>query len=152
MNPETAIKFTTMDAMVAESISKPRFRMLLIGSFAGLALILALVGVYGVMSFVITQRTSEFGLRVALGAKPADVVALVLSCALRLAVVGLAIGLLLSLAAGRVIASMLFELKPTDAVTYIAVLLAVTPVILLAAAIPAWRAARIDPLTALRQE
>lgn len=152
MNPETAMKFTTMDAMVAGSISKPRFRLFLISAFAGLALVLALVGVYGVMSFVITQRTSEFGLRVALGAKPSDVVALVLRGALRLAVIGLAIGLLLSLAAGRAMASMLFELKPTDAVTYIAVLLAVTPVILLAAAIPAWRAASIDPVTALRQE
>ena len=151
MNPETAMKFTTMDAMVAGSISKPRFRMFLISAFAGLALILALVGVYGVMSFVITQRTSEFGLRVAMGAKPADVVGLVLRGALRLAAIGLAIGLLLSLAASRVMASMLFALKPTDAVTYVAVLIAVTPVILLAAAIPAWRAARIDPVTALRQ-
>ena len=151
MNPETAMKFTTMDAMVAGSISKPRFRMFLISAFAALALILALVGVYGVMSFVITQRTSEFGLRVAMGAKPADVVGLVLRGALRLAAIGLAIGLLLSLAASRVMASMLFALKPTDAVTYVAVLIAVTPVILLAAAIPAWRAARIDPVTALRQ-
>ena len=151
MNPETAMKFTTMDAMVAGSISKPRFRMFLISSFAGLALILALIGVYGVMSFVITQRTSEFGLRVAMGAKPADVVGLVLRGALRLAAIGLAIGLLLSLAAGRVMASMLFDLKPTDAVTYAAVLLSVIPIILVAAVIPAWRAARIDPVTALRQ-
>jgi ABC-type antimicrobial peptide transport system permease subunit len=137
--------------MVAGSISKPRFRMFLISAFAGLALILALVGVYGVMSFVITQRTSEFGLRVAMGANPADVVGLVLRGALRLAVIGLTIGLLLSLAASRVMASMLFALKPTDAVTYAAVLLAVIPIILLAAAVPAWRAARIDPVTALRQ-
>jgi predicted permease len=151
MNPETAMKFTSMDRMVAGSVSKQRFRMFLISSFAGLAIILVLVGVYGVMSFVITQRASEFGLRVALGAKPADVVGLVLRGALRLAASGLAIGLLLSLAASRVMASMLFALKPTDAVTYTAALLAVTPVILLAAAIPAWRAARIDLVTALRQ-
>ena len=150
MNPETAMKFTTMDAMVAGSISKPRFRMFLISSFAGLALILALVGVYGVMSFIITQRTSEFGLRVAMGARPADVVGLVLRGALRLAAIGLAIGLLISLAASRVMASMLFALKPTDAVTSAAVLIAVIPIILLAAAIPAWRVARIDPVTALR--
>lgn len=151
MNPETAVKFTTMDAMLAGSISKPRFRMFLITTFAALALVLALVGVYGVMSFVITQRTSEFGLRIAMGAKPADVVGLVLRGALKLAATGLAIGLLLSLAVSRVMASMLFALKPTDAITYVAVLLAVTPVILIAAAIPAWRATRIDPVTALRQ-
>jgi len=152
MNPETAMKFTTMDAMLAGSIAKPRFQMFLIGTFAGLALLLAMVGVYGVLSYVITQRTSEFGLRVAMGANPADVVGLVLRGALRLAAAGLSIGLLLSLAASRVMASMLFELKPTDAVTYAAVLIAVTPVILAAAAIPAWRAARVDALTALRQE
>ena len=151
MNPETAMKFTTMDAMLAGSISKPRFRMFLISAFAGLALLLALVGVYGVMSFVITRRSSEFGLRVALGAKPSDVVGLVLRAALRLAAIGLAIGLLLSLAAGRAMAGMLFDLKPTDAFTYTAVLFTVIPIILIAAAIPAWRAARIDPVTALRQ-
>jgi ABC-type antimicrobial peptide transport system permease subunit len=123
----------------------------LISAFAGLALILALVGVYGVMSFVITQRTSEFGLRVAMGARPSDVVGLVLRGTLRLAAIGITIGLLLSLAASRVMASMLFDLKPTDAVTYAVVLLTVTPVILLAAAVPAWRATRIDPVTALRQ-
>jgi putative ABC transport system permease protein len=151
MNSETAMKFTTMDAMVSGSIAKPRFRVFLISAFAGLALILALVGVYGVMSFVITQRTSEFGLRVAMGARPSDVVGLVLRGTLRLAAIGITIGLLLSLAASRVMASMLFDLKPTDAVTYAVVLLTVTPVILLAAAVPAWRATRIDPVTALRQ-
>jgi ABC-type antimicrobial peptide transport system permease subunit len=151
MNPETAMKFTTMNAMVSDSIAKPRFRTFLISSFAGLAVILALVGVYGVMSFVITQRTSEFGLRVAMGANRADVLGLVLRSAVKLAATGLAIGLILSLAASRVMASMLFELKPTDTLTYISVLLAVTPVIVFAAAIPAWRATRIDPVTALRQ-
>jgi putative ABC transport system permease protein len=151
MNPETAMKFTTMNAMLSASIAKPRFRTFLISSFAGLAVILALVGVYGVMSFVITQRTSEFGLRVAMGANRSDVVRLVLRSALKLAATGLAIGLLLSLATSRIMGSMLFELKPTDALTYMTVLLAVTPIILLAAAIPAWRATRIDPVTALRQ-
>lgn len=152
LNPEIAMKFTTLDAMVADSIARPRFRMLLISAFAGLALLLVMAGVYGVMSYVTTQRTSEFGLRVALGAAPGDLVSLVLKSAIQLAAVGLAIGILLSLAAGRVMASMLFGLKPADALTYLAVLCAVTPVVLLAAAVPAWRAARIDPLTALREE
>jgi ABC-type antimicrobial peptide transport system permease subunit len=152
MNPETAMKFTTMNAMVSNSIAKPRFRLFLIGSFAGLALLLAMAGVYGVMSYVTTERTSEFGLRVAMGARPVDVVTLVLGGAMRLAIIGLAIGLLLSLATSRVMANMLFGLKPTDALTYAMVLFAVTPVILLAAAVPAWRASRVDALTALREE
>jgi len=152
LNPEIAMKFTTLDAMVADSIARPRFRMLLISAFAGLALLLVMAGVYGVMSYVTSQRTSEFGLRVALGAAPGDLMSLVLKGAMQLAAVGLAIGILLSLVAGRAMASMLFGLKPADALTYLAVLCAVTPIVLLAAAVPAWRAARIDPLTALREE
>jgi predicted permease len=152
LNPEIAMKFTSMDAMVADTIAKPRLRVFLIGIFAALALLLAMTGVYGVMNYVITQRTAEFGLRVALGATPGDVVRLVLGRAMRLATVGLAVGLALSFAATRLISSMLFGLKPTDAVTYAIMTVAVIPVVLLAAAIPAWRATRIDPLTALREE
>ena len=152
LNPEIATKFTNMDAMVADSIARPRFRMLLIGAFAGLALLLAMVGVYGVMSFVTTQRTSEFGLRMAMGAVPRDLVALVFARASVLALAGLGLGFVLSIAAGRALASMLFGLKPEDAITYLAVVLAFVPVVLLAAAAPAWRAARIDPLAALREE
>jgi putative ABC transport system permease protein len=152
LSPETAMKFTTMDEMVADSIARPRFRTLLIGAFAGLALLLAMAGVYGVMSYTIAQRTPEFGLRVALGAGVGDIVGLVLMRAVRLAAIGLAIGLALSLAFSRFLSTMLFGVKPTDAVTYAVVLLAVTPVILLAAAVPAWRATRIDPLTALAEE
>jgi predicted permease len=152
MNPEVAMKFTSMDTMVADTIAKPRFRMLLIGVFAALALLLAVAGVYGVMNYVVTLRTPEFGLRVALGATAGSVVRLVLGRALRLAAAGLATGLALSLAAGSLISSMLFGLTPTDAITYAIVVAAVTPAILLAAAIPAWRATRVDPLTALREE
>jgi ABC-type antimicrobial peptide transport system permease subunit len=152
LNPEIAIKFTTLDAMVADSIARPRFQMFLISAFAGLALLLVMAGVYGVMSYVTTQRTSEFGLRMAMGAAPGDLVALVLKRAVQLAAVGVAVGIVLSLAAGRAMASMLFGLKPADTITYLAVLCAVTPVILLAAAVPALRASHIDPLTALREE
>jgi putative ABC transport system permease protein len=152
VNPEIAMKFTGMNTMVTNTIAKPRFRTLLIGMFAGLALALATAGVYGVINYVITQRTSEFGLRVALGAGSADVVCLVLGKALRLTAVGLALGVALSLAAGNLMSSVLFGLKPTDALTYGIVLATLTPVILLAAALPAWRATQIDPLTALREE
>jgi predicted permease len=152
LNPDIAAKFTTMNAMVADSIARPRFRMLLIGVFAALALLLAMVGVYGVMNYVITQRTSEFGLRVALGAGPANLVGLVLNQALRLALFGFALGIVLSLAAGRIMTSMLFGLRPTDTITYLLVLLAFAPVVLAAAGVPAWRASRVDPLVALRDE
>jgi len=152
LNPEIAMKFTTLDAMIADSIARPRFRMLLISAFAGLALLLVIAGVYGVMSYVTTERTSEFGLRAAMGATPGDLIALVLKSAVQLAGLGVALGILLSLAAGRAIASMLFGLRPADAITYLAVLCAVIPVVLLAAAVPAWRAGRVDPLTALREE
>ena len=152
LNPEIATKFTSMDAMVANSVARPRFRMLLIGSFAGLAVLLAMTGVYGVMSYLITQRTSEFGLRVAMGATSGDLIGLVLGRAMRLAGIGFAIGILISLATGRVMVSMLFGLEPADPVTFLAVLLAVAPIVVLAAALPAWRATRIDPLAALREE
>lgn len=152
MNPEIAMKFTTMDAMVAGSIAKPRLRMLLISTFAGLALLLAMVGVYGVMSYVITERTSEFGVRIAMGAVSRNILELVLGRAMRLGATGLAIGLLLSFAFSRVMTSMLFGLRPTDALTYSLVLIAVLLMTLLAAAIPAWRATRVDAVTALRQE
>jgi ABC-type antimicrobial peptide transport system permease subunit len=152
MNPEIAMKFTSMDTMLNDSIARPRLRVFLISVFAGLALLLAMAGIYGVMNYVVAQRRSEFGLRVALGASPGDVVRLVLGRALRLAGMGLAAGLALSLAASSLISTMLFGLKPTDAMTYAIVVAAVTPVILLAAAIPAWRATCIDPLTALREE
>jgi predicted permease len=152
MNSEIAVKFTSMDAMVANTIAKPRLRVFLIGMFAALALLLAMAGVYGVMNYVITQRTAEFGLRVALGATSGDVVRSVLGRAARLAAVGLALGLPLSLAATRLISSMLYGLKSTDPLTYAMVIAAVIPIVLLAAAIPAWRATQIDPLTALREE
>src|SRR5262249_15122068 len=97
MSPEIATKFTTMEASVDDSIAAPRFRMTLVGTFAALALVLAVAGMYAVMSYVIAQRRSEFGLRIALGARMGDVVGLVLRGAGRLAAIGAAIGLVLAL-------------------------------------------------------
>jgi predicted permease len=152
LNPDMAVKFTTMEEMVNDSIAAPRFRTFLAGTFAVLALLLAMAGIYGVMSYVVTQRTSELGLRMALGAERGDIVGLVLWRAAALAAAGLAIGAALSLAVSRLVGAMLFGLRATDPATYAMVLLSVGGIAILAAAGPAWRASRIDPMVALRQE
>jgi putative ABC transport system permease protein len=150
--PETATKFTTMEGMVSNSVATPRLRMMLVGLFAGLALLLAMAGMYGVMTCVTIERIPEFGVRMALGASPRSVLALVLWRAVQMAVPGVAIGVVLALSAARVMNSVLFGLKATDAITYAGVLVAVMPLVVLAAAIPAWRAAGADPVVALRNE
>jgi putative ABC transport system permease protein len=115
-------------------------------------LLLALSGTYAVTSWVTTRRIPEFGLRAALGATPRNIVGLVLGKALRLALIGAAIGLATTLALSRMLATMLFGLQPTDASTYAVVLIAVLPVIVLAAFGPAAKAARVDPMITLRNE
>jgi putative ABC transport system permease protein len=152
LNPVVATKFTTMELMLADSVAAQRFRTVLTGVFAGLALALALAGVYAVMTYVVAQRTSELGSRVALGAARRDVLRLVLGRAASLVAAGLALGVCLALATGRVLTSMLFEIKPADPLTYAGVIAAVLFAGLSAAFVPAWRAARVDPLAALRQE
>lgn len=152
MNPDVAMKFATMNELVSDSMSAPRFRTVLAIVFALLAFLLALSGMYAVMSYVTARRTSEFGLRVALGATPGRIARLVLGRAARLAIMGTAAGLVVSLAMARVLSAMLFGLKAIDPLTYLMVLLIVLPLILIAAAVPAMRAARVDPIIALRQE
>ena len=152
MNPEVATKFTTMSELVDDSIAAQRFRAVLAASFAVLALLLALLGMYAVMSYLTLRRTSEFGLRCALGAQRANILTLVLGGAAKLALIGTLAGVLLSIAAGRLLGSMLFGLEATDLATYAAVTAFVLPAVLLAAALPAWRAASIDPTIALRDE
>jgi putative ABC transport system permease protein len=152
LNPDMAVKFTTMGEMVSDSTAAPRFRTFLAVTFAALALLLAMAGIYGVMNYVVTQRTSELGLRMALGAERRNVIGLVLSRAVALAAAGLALGAGMSLAASRLIGAMLFGLNATDPATYALVLLSVAGIAILAAAGPAWRASRIDPMVALRRE
>ena len=152
LNPEVPTKFTTMEAMVSDTVATPRLRMVLVGLFAAMALLLAAIGIYGVISYAVTQRVSEFGVRMALGATPRNIVGLVLRGAGSLAAIGVTAGLVLAAATSKVISSMLFGLKASDALTYAAVLVLLAVLAVLSAAIPAWRASRVDPLVALRQE
>src|SRR5207248_5698680 len=114
LNPEIPLTFTTMQATIAESVAAPRFRTLLLGIFAGLAVTLAMVGVYGVMSYTVGQRLSEIGLRVALGAQPAHILNLIVSQGLRLTAAGIVTGIVGALFATRLLRTLLFEISPTD--------------------------------------
>ncbi|HEX5424098.1 MAG TPA: ABC transporter permease [Candidatus Acidoferrales bacterium] len=142
----------TMDELLSVSVAQQRFDMLLLGLFAALALILALVGTYGVMAYVVGQRTHEIGLRVALGAQRTDVLRLVVGQGGRLALTGIAIGVAGALGLTRLMSSLLFEVTPTDPATFTSVAILLGTVALLACYIPARRAMRVDPMTALRHE
>src|SRR6266851_3186222 len=142
----------TMDQLLAESMGDYQFYMRVLGIFAGMAVLLAVMGIYGVMSYFVSERTREIGIRVALGARPADVLGLVAGMGLRLAAIGVAIGLALAFGLTRFIASFLFGVKPTDPMTYAAVAAALIAVALLASYIPARRATKVDPMMALRYE
>ena len=151
-SPDAAVRFTTMEALTDTHFAAPRFRALLLGLFGAIALCLALAGVYGVMAFIVSQRTNEMGLRMALGASPRDVLRLVLARGLRLAAIGLLIGIAGTAAATRLLAGQLFGVTPNDALTYAAAIALLGVMSLIAVYIPARRSTRIDPLTALRQE
>jgi putative ABC transport system permease protein len=151
-NPDAPMKFTTMQAMLSDNVAAPRFRTVLFGVFAGLAVCLAMAGVYGVMAYAVGQRSNELGLRIALGATTGSVVRLVLGQGLALACIGLGLGLAASIAGTRLLKSMLFQVQPNDPFVYIAVAVMLGMVALVAGYIPASRAARIDPVVALRQE
>jgi predicted permease len=151
-SPDVPVKFTTLETLLAENVAAPRFRTLLLGIFAGLAVCLAMAGVYGVMAYVVGQRSNEIGLRMALGASPGKVMGLVLGQGLALAGIGLAIGLAGAVVATRLLTKMLFEVKPGDPMTYAGVVVLLAVVALAASYIPARRATKVDPLVALRQE
>jgi predicted lysophospholipase L1 biosynthesis ABC-type transport system permease subunit len=142
----------TMDEVVGRSIAERRFTMLLLASFAAVAVLLAAIGVYGVLAYLIGQRTQEIGVRLALGAAPDDVVRLFLREGTTLAGVGLVAGVAGALAATRALSTLLFGVTTTDPVTFAGVAGAVGLVALVASYIPAKRASRVDPMSALRMD
>ena len=135
-----------------EAVATPRFNTLLLGTFAAVALLLAAIGIYGVMAFSVAQRTREIGVRLALGARPGSVSRMVLRHAATLAILGVGVGLGGAWALTRVLEVLLYDVAPTDAVTFATVALLLGSVMLLAAYLPARRAARVDPMVALRAE
>jgi predicted permease len=142
----------SMVNVIAESLAAQRFAMMLLGVFAGLATVLASVGIYGVISYIAGQRTHEIGIRMALGAKQGDVLRMVLSQAGKMAAVGVGIGLVASFALTRLMSSLLFGVSAHDPITFAAVALLLIPVALAACYIPARRASSVDPMVALRYE
>jgi predicted permease len=152
VNSEIPVKFTTMELRLAQTVASPRFRGILLGVFAGIAVLLAMAGVYGVMAYMVGQRTAEIGLRMALGAGRPGIVGMVLRSGARLAAWGLALGFAGALAATRLVESMLFGVKATDLSTFVVMAAVVGVIAIAACGIPAWRATRVDPLEALRQE
>jgi len=142
----------TMDQVLARSMGDYSSYTEVLGIFAGIAVLLAVTGIYGVMSYFVNERTREFGIRVALGAQSSDVLGMVLMTGLRLSLIGVGIGTVLAVGAMYAIAALLYEVKPWDPLTYAAVGGTLTTVALLACLLPARRATKVDPIGALRCE
>ncbi|HVG21515.1 MAG TPA: ABC transporter permease [Blastocatellia bacterium] len=142
----------TMEELLSRSVSQPRFRTLLISVFAATALLLAAVGIYGVISYSVAQRTHEIGIRMALGARQGSILKMIVGQGLRLALIGTGVGLAGAYLTTRVLSSLLFGVSATDTLTFVGIPLLLTGVVLLASYVPARRATKVDPLTALRYE
>jgi putative ABC transport system permease protein len=152
LNPEVPVRFSTMDDAFSRALAYPRFRAMLVAGFALLAVVLALVGIYGVLSFLVAERTPEIGVRMALGALRRDIFSHVMSGSMRLVAGGLLAGLLGTLAIVRVLQTVLYGVSPRDPLTIATVAGLFVATAFLASSIPALRASRIDPLVALRQD
>ena len=150
----TAVVFNvrTMDELVHDSLARQRFASTMLGAFAGFAVLLAAVGLYGVMSYLVTQSTRDIGVMVALGARSGDIIGLVMRQGMELAGIGIVAGVVGAVALTRVMASLLFGISATDAVTFVLVPMMLAGVAFAATVIPAWRTTRVDPVVALRDE
>jgi putative ABC transport system permease protein len=153
LDPKLPLKdVATMETRVAETLARPRFNVVLLTIFAGIGLLLAAIGIYGVVSYSVGRRTREIGVRIALGATPRDVLRTVLGEALLIAGVGTVFGVVGALALGRFMRALVYEVSPHDPVTLAAVAIVLCSAALLAAWMPARRAMRVDPMVALRAE
>jgi putative ABC transport system permease protein len=153
LNPELPIvDVTTMENFVAESLSQQRFNMLLLAVFAGVALLLAAVGIYSVLAYTVRRRIREIGIRMALGAQTSDVVGMVIAEGMKPTFIGLAIGLAGALVLGRFVSSLIYGVKPGDIPTFATVSLVLVAVAFLASVVPAYRATRVQPVSTLREE
>lgn len=145
-------KLEPVTSLVATQLAQPRFNMMLLAVFAGVAMILAAIGIYGVIAYSVTQRTREIGIRMALGAQRTEMLGMILRQSLTLVAVGLTVGLVVSLASTRLLGSLLYGVGVTDVSTYALVMALLGGAALLASYIPARRAMKVDPMVALRYE
>jgi putative ABC transport system permease protein len=142
----------TMQSIISDTLAQRRFSMILLGSFAALALVLASIGIYGAISYIVTRRTQEIGIRMALGAKPDDVLRMVLLDGARLAGAGIVLGLIVALALTRLMSNMLYGVSATDPATFAAISISLLMVAVAACYVPASRAMHVDPVVALRND
>jgi len=152
LRSDVPMSFDTLDEVVASSFSARRFSLTLFAVFGGVALLITVIGLYGMLSYFVTERTREMGIRMALGARRANVLGLVMKQGVRLALLGIVAGLVGAWGLTRLMSSLLFDVTPTDSVTLVSVVLTLAMVALLACYVPARRATKVDPLVALREE
>jgi putative ABC transport system permease protein len=149
---EPVNQIVTLEESLSNSVAQRRFQMILLGIFASVALIIAMVGIYGVISYAVSQHTHEIGIRMALGAQASDVLRMVIWRGLSLALIGVTLGLAAALALTRVMKNLLFEVSTTDPATFVLIALLLVVAAMIASYIPARRATKVDPLLAIRNE